>query len=280
MDLQNFINLKPTWAQEPCLYIIKQECGNNQAYRCGASGTFLYKNADLVYGADKAQLTGLLGRSSMYKNFWLPVKGKIFAALRIKKQLVAASNHKTNVDSHGNTYNITKGNHTLVLAKEKEFHALLDSKNFRWLDPVKKVKTESELFETNNVEHLITILRKIEGMQMFVFDSKGFVEDTKYNGGKSNQDLVLTMPKKQQARTVKDDSETLHLKMTKQAIEQLKFGDPDTLQKLIDVLEETKVIKLSKDDVEKLRLGDPTTIKAIKEAARANPRRSSRLISS
>jgi hypothetical protein len=49
---------------------------------------------------------------------------------------------------------------------------------------------------------------------------------------------------------------------------------------LIDVLEETKVITLSKDDVEKLRLGDPTTIKAIKEAARADPRRSSRLISS
>jgi hypothetical protein len=280
MDLQDFLNIRPTWGQEPCLYIIKQECGNNKAFRCGASGTFLYKNADLVYGADKAQLKGLLGRCSMYKNFWLPVKGKIFAALRIRKQLVATKQHKTNIDAHGNTYNVTKGNHTLVLAKEKEFHNLLDSKNFRWVDPVKKVKTESELFETNNVEHLINILRQIEGEEMFVFDSKGFVKDTKYNGGKSNQDLILTRPKKQQARTVKDDSETLHLKMTKQAIEQLRMGDPETLQKLIDVLEETNVIKLSKEDVEKLRLGDPATIKEIKEAARLDPRRSSRLKSS
>jgi hypothetical protein len=145
---------------------------------------------------------------------------------------------------------------------------------------VKKFATESELFESNNVQNLISILRQIQGEEMYVFDSNGFMEDTKYKGGKSNQDLILTRPKKQQARKVKDESETLHLKMTKQAIEQLRMGDPETLQKLIDVLEETKVIKLSKEDVEKLRLGDPTTIKAIKEAARANPRRSSRLTSS
>lgn len=277
MDLQDFLNKKPAWASEPCLYIIKQECGSNKAFRCGASGTFLYKNADLVYGAEKAQLTGLLSRCSMYKNFWLPVKGKLFAALRVKKQLVASTKHKTNVDAHGNTYNITKGNHTLVLTKEAEFHALLDAKNYRWIDPVKKVATESELFETKNVQNLISILRQIQGEEMYVFDSSDFIKDIKYKGGKSNQDLILTRPKKQQDRKVKDDSKTLHLKMTKSAIEQLKIGDPETLQKLVDVLEETQVIKLTKEDIEKVRLGDPQTIKEIKEASRANPRRSNRL---
>ena len=157
---------------------------------------------------------------------------------------------------------------------------MLDAKNYRWVDPEKKVATESELFETNNVEHLINILRRIQGEELYVFDSKGFEEDAKYRGGKSNQDLVLTRPQKQPDRTVKDDSKTLHLKMTKTAIEQLRMGDPETLQKLIDVLEETNVIKLSKEDIEKIRLGDPKTLKELKEAARENPRRSSRNIKS
>lgn len=273
MDLQTFINLRPTWGQEPCLYIIKSDASS--AFRCGASGTFLHKDADLVYGAEKAQLTGLLGRCNMYKNFWLPVKGKIYAALRVKRQLVATSKHRTNEDSQGNKYNISKGNHTLVLAKEAELHALLDKKNYRWKDPATNQPTESELFQTS-VQNLIATLRQIQGEEMYIFDSNSYKEDTAYRGGKSHQDIVLTKPKQQQPRLVKE-GKTLQLKMTKNAIEQLKMGDPDMLEKLVDLLEETKVVKLKKEDIEKLRQGDPTTIKAIKEAARMNPRRSSRL---
>ena len=90
MDIDTFVQLQPGWAYEPCLYIVKQMFPGNNAYRCGAAGTQLFKNADLVYGADKSgSFTGLLGRMMMYRNYWLPLKGTLYAALRIRKQLVA-----------------------------------------------------------------------------------------------------------------------------------------------------------------------------------------------
>ena len=276
MDLQDFLNLRPEFGMEPNLYILKQDCGNNKAYRCGASGTFLHKDADLVYGAERAQVTGLLGRCQMYKNFWLPVKGTIYACLRVKRQLVATNKHRTNVDSEGNTYNITKGNHTLVLAREAEFHAVLDERKLRWVDPRTNERTDSELFETNDVENLINALRTIIGQELYLFDSKGYTRDAKYRGGKGHQDLILTRPKKQQPRTVKD-GKTLQLKLTKQAIEQLRMGDPELLEKLVDLLQETDVVKVNKQGIEDVRQGKVSAIQAIKEAARLNPRRSARL---
>ena len=90
MDIETFLQMRPTWAYQPCLYIVKQMFPGNNAYRCGAAGTQLFKQADPVYGADRTgSLTGLLGRMTMYKNYWLPLKGRLYAALRIKKQLIA-----------------------------------------------------------------------------------------------------------------------------------------------------------------------------------------------
>ena len=61
MDIETFLQLKPTWAYEPCLYIVKQMFPGNNAYRCGAAGTQLFKTADPVYGSDKSgTFTGLL----------------------------------------------------------------------------------------------------------------------------------------------------------------------------------------------------------------------------
>ena len=123
MDLEAFITMRPEWAMEPCLYIVKQMAAGNAAHRCGASGTHMYNNADLPYGSSTASLTGLLGRMTMYLNYWLPVNGKIYAALRIRKQLVAEPTQRTAVDSQGNTYNVDRGNQTLVLSREKEFRS-------------------------------------------------------------------------------------------------------------------------------------------------------------
>jgi len=86
------------------------------AFRCGAAGTQLFKNADLVYGAERSSsFTGLLGRMTMYKNYWLPLKGRLYAALRIRKQLIARPGQRVGIDSFGAQYNIDRGNQTLVL---------------------------------------------------------------------------------------------------------------------------------------------------------------------
>ena len=54
MDIDTFLQMRPVWGYEPCLYIVKQMFPGNNAYRCGAAGTQLFKNADLVYGADSS----------------------------------------------------------------------------------------------------------------------------------------------------------------------------------------------------------------------------------
>ena len=60
MDIDTFLQLKPAWAYEPCLYVVKQMFPGNNAHRCGATGTQLHKDADLVFGADRSgSLTGL-----------------------------------------------------------------------------------------------------------------------------------------------------------------------------------------------------------------------------
>ena len=100
MDIEKFLELRPEWTQNPCLYIVRQMATENPgASRCGASGTFLVPNQDdldLPYRSDSAILKGLLGRMVMYQNYWLPIKGHIFAALRIKRALVAEPQQRCN----------------------------------------------------------------------------------------------------------------------------------------------------------------------------------------
>ena len=142
--------------------------GNN-AYRCGAAGTQLFKNADLVYGADKSgSLTGLLGRMTMYRNYWLPLKGTLYAALRIKKQLVARPGQRIGIDTHGEQYNIDRGNQTLVLQREKEMHEEMDRRGLRWQNDAK-----NELFAPRkSVEELIAAMRTIRGEDLYLLHSE------------------------------------------------------------------------------------------------------------
>eukprot|EP00966_Prymnesium_polylepis_P122248 2825831-Prymnesium_polylepis.1 len=137
MAIEPFLELRPEWAQNPCLYIVRQMATENPgAHRCGASGTFLVPNQvdlDVPYRSDSAIGSRLLlGRMVMYQNYWLPIKGHIFPALWIKRVLVAEPQQRTGEDSQGNTYNITRGNQVLVKTREKEFHQVLDSRGYRW----------------------------------------------------------------------------------------------------------------------------------------------------
>eukprot|EP00966_Prymnesium_polylepis_P077559 1796877-Prymnesium_polylepis.1 len=85
MDLGTFIDFKNPIFQKSFLYIIKQQATNNtNVHRCGLSGRQQFPNADLPYRADSAILKGMLGRAVLYKNYWAPIKGTIYAALRIK----------------------------------------------------------------------------------------------------------------------------------------------------------------------------------------------------
>ena len=140
---------------EPCLYIVLQLFSGNTAHRCGSSGTQQFKESDQVYGAENATFTGLLASMSMYKNYWLPLKGYIYAALRIKKQLVANNAHKTSTDYTGRVFNVTKGNQTLVREREMQFHDALDKKGMRWQSDKK-----NELFVPGlgGVENLIEVI--------------------------------------------------------------------------------------------------------------------------
>ena len=163
MDIETFLQLKPTWAYEPCLYIVKQMFPGNNAYRCGAAGTQLFKTADPVYGSDRSSsFTGLLGRMTMYKNYWLPLKGTLYAALRIKKQLIARPGQRVGVDSFGAQYNIDRGNQTLVLQREAEMHSEMDKRGLRWQKDKK-----NELFAPRkSVKELIDAMRTIRGEDM------------------------------------------------------------------------------------------------------------------
>ena len=142
----------------------------------------------MPYGSERASLTGLLGRMTMYVNYWLPLKGTIYAALRVKRQLVADSTQRTGEDSEGNIYNIDRGNYTLVLAREKAFHSELDKRGLRW-DKERK----NELFvPKKSVDELIGAMRTIQGQEMYLFKGDTIVEDTSYRGGRRREIVTVT----------------------------------------------------------------------------------------
>ena len=67
-----------------------------------------------------------------YMGFWTPLKGTIYAALRIKAQLVAKPDQRLGTDYLGNAININQANQTLVRIRERDFHDVLDSRGLRW----------------------------------------------------------------------------------------------------------------------------------------------------
>ena len=234
MTLDTLLSLKPEWAYSPCLYIIKQMFPGNNAYRMGASGTQLFKGTDLVYGSDRAgQLKGLLSRCSMYNGFWQPLEGRVFAALRIRQQLVVAPGQRVG-ESDGEAFNITRGNQTLVLQREKEMHTLLDERGYRW-----KSDKRNELFVPNRgVEDLIAAMRQIRGEEMYLLDEDSIYEDNLYRGGRVRGAPVVQEvgPRLLPQRQVRDYAPNITLKLKKEAIEQLRGNDPVKYATLVDIV--------------------------------------------
>ena len=208
----------------------------NSACRRGAAGKQLFKTADPVYGSDRSgSFTGLLGRMTMYKNYWLPLKGTLYAALRIKKQLIARPGQRVGVDSFGTQYNIDRGNQTLVLQREAEMHSEMDKRGLRWQKDKK-----NELFAPRkSVKELIDAMRTIRGEDMYLFDSETIREDTTYDGGRDRLELVMTQKRELPPRAAATEisAPTITLKLSKKAIEELQLLDPVKLAKLVDIID-------------------------------------------
>ena len=264
MDIEAFLEAKPPWAYEPALYIVKQSPQlDSNAFRCGASGTQLSKGSDLVYGADRVgQLRGLLGRMVMYKNYWLPNKGTIYAALRVRQQLVARPDQRIG-ESQGQLFNITRGNQTLVLAREAEFHAELDRRGLRW-----QQDRNNELFQPRKgVDELIAGLRQIRGEEMYLFDKTSIRQDSAYRGGRALDILRETQPRLLPTRVAAAQARapTITVRLSKEAIQQLQSADPKKFALLLDIVDAVnksgrphtpqtpQVITMSRRDVEALR---------------------------
>ena len=113
MLLTKFLAKNYEWAQEPHLYCVLQQPQSlsQPAYRCGAAGTQLFEDADLPFKASEGSQKGLQGRMTQYQNYWLPSVGRIYACLRIKKQLVALPHQRT-AGKDGAQYNVDRGNQT------------------------------------------------------------------------------------------------------------------------------------------------------------------------
>lgn len=235
MELETLLKMKPEFAYEPCLYIIKQTEMIN-AYRCGLSGSSLHQDADRVYGADRpGALTGLLSRMSMYLGFYTPLVPKIYACLRVKKQLVALQNQRVATDFTGNTFNVDRGNYTLVRARESLMHERMDARGLRW-----KSDKKNELFvPKKSVEELIAVMRTIPGEEMYLFNEDSIESDDAYRGGRSDDRVktdtqVRTLPFREAASELKTPSITI--KLSKQAIEQLRSGNPKRYESLLEII--------------------------------------------
>ena len=232
MDLSEFIRIADDHAftRSPCLYIIRHPSTAEEVYRCGASGTKLYQGSDLPYGSDASKQKGIVGRCNLYLGFWYPLEGQIHAALRIKQQLVATAQDRTATDAAGNLFNVDRGSKTLVLAREKEFHAALDRRGYRRPGEIGK-----ELFKANSVRELIAVLRQIRGEELYLFTSDSITEDTRYNKGKAQPtDVLETQARTTQPRERKEPTVTVRL--SKQALEQLRSSNQGQFDKLVELV--------------------------------------------
>ena len=242
MELEALLKMKPEWAYEPCLYIIKQTDLIN-AFRCGLSGSSLHQNSDRVYGADRpGALTGLLSRMSMYLGFYTPLVPKIYACLRVKKQLVASQGQRTSTDFAGNTFNVDRGNYTLVRAMEGLMHDRMDARGLRW-----KSDKKNELFvPKKSVDELIEVMRTIPGEEMYLFNKDSIETDDAYQGGRADDRVktdtqVRTLPFREAASELKTPSITI--KLSRKAIEQLRSGNPKRYTSLVEIIKAVSGLK-------------------------------------
>ena len=113
---------------EPWIYILRQDpqIPDPPYYRCGAAGTQLFPDADRPYQASETSRKGLAGRVTQYIGHIRPNKVLLFAALRIKRAVVALEGQRIGGDATTGLYNITRGNQSAVLAAEAVMHHLHD----------------------------------------------------------------------------------------------------------------------------------------------------------
>jgi hypothetical protein len=206
MLLTTFLSKNYDWAQEPHLYCVLQTPQSlaQPAYRCGAAGTQLFKDADLPFRASEGSQKGLAGRMTQYNNYWLPNVGRIFACLRIRKQLVALPHQRTAGDP-GAQYNVDRGNQTEFLARESHYHHFLDQVGLRW-----QKDRNNELFQpTRGPIQIVESLRKVQGLQLLLFDEDDWREDTLYKGGDAKEPTVVRETKQRQVPTRADKDQSL-----------------------------------------------------------------------
>ena len=240
MDIEKLLKLKPSFAYQPCLYIVKCMFEGNNAYRCGLSGSLQFKDSDRVYGSDRpGSLSGLLSRLSMYIGIWTPLKGTIYACLRIKSQLVAKPDQRLGTDYMGNPINIQQGGQTLVRIREKDFHDVLDSRGLRW---DKERKNELFVPGKKGVIELIAAMRQVKGEEMFIFNENGFEEDLSYRGGSERlaQSVIDTFQKQMQPRNSAFEirAPVITIKLTAKAIEDLQSESPAKFGQLVKIIDE------------------------------------------
>ncbi|MDC0525580.1 hypothetical protein OAO87_01180 [bacterium] len=195
--------------------------------RCGAAGTLLHRDQDAPFRSSSASMKGLNDRMTQYH--FLPNVGRIYAALRVRKQLVALPTQRTAGDE-GSEYNVDRGNQTEVLAREKHLHYVLDQAGLRW-----QQDKRNELFQPkSSVMELVDQMRKVQGLQMILFDKTDWREDAAYLGGIAPPKLLATTETTQRKvpeRQSKDQS--LVIRLSKGGINELRAGNPTAYVRLL-----------------------------------------------
>ena len=158
-------------------------------------------------------------------NVFLPNIGKLFACL------VALPHQRTAQGDDGEEYNIDRGNQTEVLAKEKHLHFFLDELNLRW-----RKDTNKELFvPTKGVNQLVEVMRKVQGLQLLLFNSNDWYEDTLYRGGITAPTVIKNVQKRTtQSRGVQE--QTMIVRMSKKGIDELRSGNPTRYARLMNLM--------------------------------------------
>ena len=240
MDVEHFLSTygDEAWSNEPFIYCCRQEpqIPAKFYYRCGAAGLQLFPDADRPYQASENSRRGLSGRLQMYIGSIRPNRFLILAAIRVKRQVVALPQHRTNEGADGETYNITKGNMSAVRAAEMTMHHYLDAdKNVKRYAP----HPESELFQPNQgVEQLLTNMRKVQGLQMLLFDARSWRDDPKYDGGEAPPSNLATRDTTARKTPARATEQSLVIRMSKAGIEQLRAGNPTAYTRLMNLMRE------------------------------------------
>lgn len=263
MLLSKFIEKRYDWGQGPALYIVLQEQSLiPPAYRCGAAGTAQHQDADQPYRASESSLKGLNGRILQYHNYFLPNDGQIYAALRIKSQLVALPNQRLAGEDDA-PYAVDRANMTAVLAAEAVFHFYLDQKGLRW-----RKNTRKELFQTSDVRQLIDALRKVQGLELVLFNADDYRVDTAYTGGqRPPAEFYTTETQRRSVITQQQADQTVTVRLSADGIQRLRAGEPRAYQRLMNLMREafkqdtgttqSVTIRLRRQDIEALRDDNP-----------------------